>query len=135
MSHRFFSPLGRGVRRTMGSLHYGRRMQLYLGRIAFTAIILAEFGALLGTLLAWCYLIGRTWVWEASVAGQGLLGAAMWALFIGFPLGGFLAPMLGLTVLRRAPLWRVLTFPSVGAATGLALGAWWPRGAALPVPL
>ena len=109
-------------------------MRLHLGRTALTAIILAEIGAGLGALLAWGYLVGRTWVWEAPVTGQGLLGAALWALSVGVPLGGLLAPTLGLTVLRRAPLWRVLTFPAVGAMAGLALGAWWHRGSALPVP-
>jgi hypothetical protein len=34
----------------------------------------------------------------------------------------------------RAPLWRLLTFPTIGAAAGLALAAWWHRGPALPVP-
>ena len=92
-------------------------------RAALVAVALAEVGAVIGATTAWSYLVGRTLLWDGPLGAQALLGAGVWALLVGAPLGAVLAPLLGLTVLRRAPLRRALGLPALGALVGLAVGA------------
>jgi len=99
-------------------------MRVHPGRALFMTVALAESGAVIGACLCW---LGFT-SWALMVHGTGVLtpsslvGITMWALVVGAPLGALAAPLMGLSVLRRAPLWRVLLVPVVGALAGLTLG-------------
>ena len=109
-------------------------MRIDVGRAAVATIALAEVGALIGVSLAWLYLVGRTLLWEGALDLKALLGAGVWAMWVGLPLGALAAPLLGLTVLRRTPLKRALGLPTAGALLGLAASALFHHGAALPIP-
>jgi hypothetical protein len=112
-------------------------MRIRPAQAAFAAAALAEVGAVAGTLVCALFFTG----WAAFSYGFGtlqrndLLGIALWALLVGVPFGAIATPLLGLSVLRRAPLWRAILLPVVGAFVGLAIGATFsPRPAMLPVP-
>jgi hypothetical protein len=110
-------------------------MRIHPGRAVAATIALAEGGGLVGALLAWLYLVGRTLLWEGPFDMNGLLGAGLWAILVGLPLGALAVPLLGLTILRRTPLKRALGLPAAGALSGLVAGAALHRGTALPVPV
>jgi hypothetical protein len=112
-------------------------MRIRPARAVFAAAALAEVGAVAGTLVCWLFFTG----WAVFSYGYGtlrrndLLGIALWAFVVGIPFGAITTPLLALSVLRRAPLWRVLVLPAVGAFVGLVIGATFsPRPAVLPVP-
>src|SRR6476620_4923782 len=96
-------------------------MRVYVVRTGVALALLAEIGAGLGALGGWLYLFGSTVLWDRLPNGNGLLGAALWAGIFAAPLGAVVLPVLGLTLLRRAPIGRSVAYLGLGLVCGVVL--------------
>lgn len=58
-------------------------MRIHSDRAALAVAALAELGAVLGALLCWLFLLGRTLLWDGPLGANELLGGAIAAILIG----------------------------------------------------
>ena len=85
--------------------------------------MLAEAGALAGTLLVWAFLSGWALAAYGAPPANTQLGLLLLGAMIGGTTGAVAMPVLSFSLLRRTPLGRALGFPLVGALLGLVAAA------------
>lgn len=94
-------------------------MTIHAGRSLLAAVALLQVGAVTGAAVCAGWLLIAA-AWSAGLPDtQQLLGILAWGAFAGAPVRAVALPLLGLSILRSAPIWKVGTLPAARLLAGL----------------